>query len=122
MQFEQAPTANFDLHHHFVQQKVKYIIPHRNTFRRLSIGEEIFAPEDQFLDPLGFALEDQLLKPFGEPDSSEEDCPGAPFLWKIVEDATGKHVGFSLGTMHLPHDVVTTADSLASIHHAIAGR
>ncbi|KAL9187382.1 hypothetical protein ACHAXT_001485 [Thalassiosira profunda] len=48
-----------------------------------------------------------------------EECPGTPLLWKIVENASGKHVGFGLGTMHLPVDVVTTDGAYASILAAI---
>mmetsp|Transcript_37403 Transcript_37403/g.79798 ORF Transcript_37403/g.79798 Transcript_37403/m.79798 type:complete len:154 (-) Transcript_37403:2245-2706(-) len=53
--------------------------------------------------------------------NATEDCPGTPFLWKISEDATGKHVGFGLGTMHLPVDVVTTDHAYSSIKAAIEG-
>jgi len=57
----------------------------------------------------------------GEEGEVNEDCPGTPYLWKIVEDATGKHVGFGVGTMHLPHDVVLTEASYNSIRSAIEG-
>lgn len=51
----------------------------------------------------------------------EANCPGTPFLWKIIDDATGNHVGFGLGTMHLPSDVVTTEDAFFSIVSAVNG-
>ena len=53
--------------------------------------------------------------------TAPDDCPGTPFLWKITEDATGKHVGFGLGTMHLPLDVVTTQAGYISIEAVITG-
>ena len=51
----------------------------------------------------------------------ESTCPGTPFLWKITEDATGNHVGFGVGTMHLPADIVTTDEAYDSIISAIGG-
>ena len=51
----------------------------------------------------------------------DDDCPGTPFLWKIVENATGEHVGFGVGTMHMPFDVVLTEPSWNSIRSAIEG-
>jgi hypothetical protein len=57
----------------------------------------------------------------GEGGAVDDDCPGTPFLWKIVEDATGEHVGFGVGTMHLPYDVVLTEASYNSISSAIEG-
>mmetsp|Transcript_8298 Transcript_8298/g.13693 ORF Transcript_8298/g.13693 Transcript_8298/m.13693 type:complete len:437 (-) Transcript_8298:124-1434(-) len=48
-----------------------------------------------------------------------EDCPGTPFLWKIIDDKSGNHVGFGLGTLHLPVDLVLTDHAYASIIHAV---
>ena len=55
-------------------------------------------------------------------EQAETDCPGAPFLWKIVETDSGKHVGFGLGTMHLPPDLVLTEEAYASIINAVEGK
>ena len=52
----------------------------------------------------------------------EESCPGTPFLWKIVEDATGNHVGFGIGTIHLPPDLAVTDEALISIVNAVEGK
>ena len=52
-------------------------------------------------------------------EATEENCPGTPFLWKIIEDATGRHAGFGVGTMHLPFDIVATPEATASIMAAI---
>ncbi|KAL7426703.1 hypothetical protein ACHAXH_000427 [Discostella pseudostelligera] len=49
----------------------------------------------------------------------EESCPGTPFLWKIVENSTGNHVGFGIGTMHLPPDLVTTNKTFDSLISAV---
>lgn len=51
----------------------------------------------------------------------EANCPGTPFLWKIIEDVTGSHVGFAVGTMHLPADIVSTEEAYYSIISAIGG-
>jgi hypothetical protein len=53
--------------------------------------------------------------------TEEASCPGTPFLWKIIEDATGNHVGFGVGSMHLPGDVVSTEEAYYSIISAIGG-
>lgn len=50
----------------------------------------------------------------------EVDCPETPYLWKITENDSGKHVGFGLGTMHLPPELVLSDDAYASIFSAIA--
>eukprot|EP00578_Thalassiosira_sp_NH16_P001750 CAMPEP_0181134872 /NCGR_PEP_ID=MMETSP1071-20121207/32320_1 /TAXON_ID=35127 /ORGANISM="Thalassiosira sp., Strain NH16" /LENGTH=495 /DNA_ID=CAMNT_0023221421 /DNA_START=42 /DNA_END=1529 /DNA_ORIENTATION=- len=52
-------------------------------------------------------------------EGEESSCPGTPFLWKITDDDNGKHVGFAVGTMNLPGDVVLTAESWKAIGHAI---
>ncbi len=52
---------------------------------------------------------------------NEASCPGTPFLWKIVEDATGNHVGFGIGTMHIPPDLAVTDEALVSIVNAVEG-
>ena len=52
----------------------------------------------------------------------ETDCPGTPFLWKIIEDKSGKHVGFGLGTMHLPAELILTEEAYASILSAVEGK
>eukprot|EP00985_Skeletonema_marinoi_P013310 scaffold6578_cov141-Skeletonema_marinoi.AAC.8 len=46
-------------------------------------------------------------------------CPGNPFLWKIIEDESGKHVGFGVGTLHFPSDLALTDDAYGSIIHAV---
>ena len=51
----------------------------------------------------------------------DDDCPGTPFLWKIVQNATGEHVGFGVGTMHMKKDVVLTEASWTSTLSAIEG-
>lgn len=51
-----------------------------------------------------------------------DDCPGTPMLWKLTEDSTGKHVGFGVGTMHMPADVVVTEGAYNSLLSAIAGK
>lgn len=53
--------------------------------------------------------------------TEEASCPGTPFLWKIIEDSTGNHVGFGVGSMHLPGDVVSTEEAYYSIISAIGG-
>ena len=54
--------------------------------------------------------------------NDDESCPGTPFLWKIIEDATGDHVGFGVGTMHLPPDLALTDEAWDSISSAIEGK
>ena len=49
----------------------------------------------------------------------EGDCPGGAFLWKIVRDETSEHVGFGLGTIHVPTSEATSEESLASIMNAV---
>ena len=61
----------------------------------------------------------QQLERFTETDV---DCPGTPMLWKITEDSTGKHVGFGVGTMHMPADVVVTEGAYNSLLSAIEGK
>ena len=48
-----------------------------------------------------------------------DDCPETPFLWKIVENESGNHVGFGLGTMHLPAELVLSDDAYFTIFNAI---
>ena len=48
-----------------------------------------------------------------------DNCPGGAFLWKIVRDETNEHVGFGLGTMHVPTSEATSKETLASIMHAV---
>ena len=54
-----------------------------------------------------------------EAAQTEDTCPGTPYLWKIIKDETGDHVGFGLGTLHLPADLVLTDNAYASIIHAV---
>lgn len=49
----------------------------------------------------------------------EGDCPGGAFLWKIVRDETSEHVGFGLGTIHVPTSEATSEEALASIMNAV---
>ncbi|EJK70746.1 hypothetical protein THAOC_07868, partial [Thalassiosira oceanica] len=49
----------------------------------------------------------------------EGDCPGGAFLWKIVHDETNEHVGFGLGTVHVPTSEATSEATLASIMNAV---
>lgn len=51
--------------------------------------------------------------------TEDDTCPGTPFLWKIIKDETGEHVGFGLGTLHLPVDLVLTDNAYASIINAV---
>jgi len=51
----------------------------------------------------------------------DQSCPGTPFLWKIVENSTGNHVGFGIGTMHLPPDLATTNKTFDSLISAVEG-
>jgi len=51
----------------------------------------------------------------------EANCPGTPFLWKIIENDTGSHVGFAVGTAHLPADIVLTEEAFGSIISAVVG-
>ena len=50
---------------------------------------------------------------------TEDTCPGTPYLWKIIKDETGDHVGFGLGTLHQPVDLVLTDNAYASIIYAV---
>ncbi len=76
-----------------------------------------------------FVAHDELLRralladqnPHPRRIQEEASCPGTPFLWKIIEDATGHHVGFGVGTMHLPADVITTDEAFGSIISAVTG-
>ena len=54
-----------------------------------------------------------------EAAQTEGTCPGTPYLWKIIKDETGEHVGFGLGTLHRPIDLVLTDNSYASIKSAV---
>ena len=63
----------------------------------------------------------QHYERFTQDTATDESCPGTPMLWKINNIETGKHVGFGVGTMHLPKDVVLTQGSYDSILAAIAG-
>lgn len=49
----------------------------------------------------------------------EDNCPGTPLLWKIVDNESGNHVGFGLGTIHLPTELVLKDSSKESIMNAI---
>ena len=49
----------------------------------------------------------------------DASCPGTPYLWKIIENESGEHVGFGIGTMHLPAELVLTDDAYESILHAV---
>ena len=51
--------------------------------------------------------------------TEEQECPETPFLWKIIDDESGNHVGFGLGTLHLPPELVLSDDAYASIIHVI---
>ncbi|KAL7477618.1 hypothetical protein ACHAW6_003416 [Cyclotella cf. meneghiniana] len=76
----------------------------------------------QFMKKFGDAKSFRTMQPlpyFRNVEQTETDCPGAPFLWKIVEIDSGEHVGFGLGTMHLPPDLVLTEEAYASIIHAV---
>ncbi|KAL3791538.1 hypothetical protein ACHAWO_009745 [Cyclotella atomus] len=53
-------------------------------------------------------------------NAQEVDCPETPYLWKIIENDSGKHVGFGLGTMHVPSDLILSDGSYSSIFSAIA--
>lgn len=78
----------------------------------------------QFMKKFGDAKSFRTMQPlpyFRNVEQTETDCPGAPFLWKIVEIDSGEHVGFGLGTMHLPPDLVLTEEAYASIIHAVEG-
>ena len=63
----------------------------------------------------------QKYERFTQDTATDESCPGTAMLWKINNIETGKHVGFGVGTMHLPKDVVLTQGSYDSILAAIAG-
>ena len=63
----------------------------------------------------------QQYERFTQDTATNESCPGTAMLWKINNIETGKHVGFGVGTMHLPKDVVLTQGSYDSILAAIAG-
>lgn len=49
----------------------------------------------------------------------EEECPETPLLWKIVDKESGNHVGFGLGTMHLPEEILLSDSAKDSIMNAI---
>jgi hypothetical protein len=76
-----------------------------------------------------FLVHDELLRralladqyPRARHIQEQASCPGTPFLWKIIEDATGNHVGFGVGTMHVPADIVTTEEAYGSIISAVSG-
>lgn len=76
-----------------------------------------------------FVAHDELLRralradqnPRARRIQDEATCPGTPFLWKIIENDTGNHVGFGVGTMHLPADIITTEEAYDSIISAILG-
>lgn len=51
--------------------------------------------------------------------NASSSCPGTPYLWKIIENESGEHVGFGIGTMHLPAELVLTDDAYGSIINAV---
>ena len=101
----QLPAASVHVHRHLVGRALRdgEDVPRRTTNNKVGAR----------LPRRGQAVDDTA---FGS-----EECPGTPMLWKIVETSSGKHVGFGLGTMHLPVDVVTTDGAYASILAAIEG-
>lgn len=48
-----------------------------------------------------------------------ENCPETPYLWKIIENNSGSHVGFGLGTMHLPAELILSDDAYFTIFNAV---
>ncbi|CAB9522325.1 Metalloprotease TIKI1 [Seminavis robusta] len=55
---------------------------------------------------------------------SSEECTQDPFLWSIYQTSNSnseEHVGFAVGTMHVPWDVVLTEEAWATIEAAIQG-
>jgi len=94
----QSPAILHRLHHHLVHQQLDDVIrPRQDEGHRRATDQQLHR----------------------DTQGTTDECPGTPFLWKIIDDDTGKHVGFGLGTMHLPHDVVTTPEAFESIKSAI---
>ena len=89
-QLENSPSLEVHIHHDFVQRKLGDILPKRRLKKEdddihisFAREEDIFGDEDD----REYVLEDYLLP------SEEERCPGSPFLWKIIDDSDGTHVG-----------------------------
>jgi len=100
----QHPVAQHRVHRRLIQEKLRDV--------------EFPRPRSQLSTQGQGQRHVQVTTPY----NSTDDCAGEPFLWKITEDATGKHVGFGLGTMHLPVEVVTSVDGFNSILAAIEGK
>lgn len=110
-----APLARYHIQRHSVQEKLRSVAPPPS--RRRAEAPEEDGERNRGDDVRGIGYRRQAAE--SNNDVYTEDCPGAPFLWKIIEDATGSHVGFGLGTMHLPLDVVLTDRSYGSILAAV---
>ena len=91
--------------------------PYAMLQHKLLIRNDISVAHDELLRRA--LLADQY--PRARRIQEQASCPGTPFLWKIIEDATGNHVGFGVGTMHLPADIVTTEEAYGSIISAVSG-
>lgn len=96
------PPALQHLHNRQVQKSLQKNLPRQNA--RHAQDQEVAGGEEQAAD---------------DSPMNSSTCPGSPFLWKIVEDTTDKHVGFGVGTIHLPSDLVTTDGAFASILSAV---
>mmetsp|Transcript_18713 Transcript_18713/g.29375 ORF Transcript_18713/g.29375 Transcript_18713/m.29375 type:complete len:273 (-) Transcript_18713:1110-1928(-) len=114
----ESPAALHHLRHHTVQQKLRNGIPPRLSNQR-PVNKVADVKEWNGDSNVNTQEKSHRYARAESHSTEDEDCPGTPFLWKITEDNTGKHVGFGLGTMHLPANLVTTPAAYASIKAAI---
>lgn len=101
-------TRDMLAHHHHHNHDPFNILWRPEILRRLAPGQQKLPRRRAQVDE-------------GGSNSNSSSCPGTPFLWKIVEDATGDHVGFGIGTMHFPPDVATTDEAFNSLTSAVEG-
>ena len=86
-QFVQGTSAELLAHHYSVHRGLQDFVPDRDVLRRLNKGIE------KMKEDMIFASDEKEIFDTLE-DMAEEHCPGSPFMWKIVENSSGKHVGF----------------------------
>lgn len=110
--FLSSPALVHRLHHDTIRQALRDVLPQPKGSlprRRADVSEQNNGERN---------VDSQLRRHV----QATDECPGTPFLWKIFEDSSGKHVGFGVGTMHLPRDVVATPEAYKSIEAAIGGK
>jgi len=102
--FQDNQASELNLHLNSEHYVLRELLPKQDAIGSIGI-QQAFAPfEDEIL-----AYEDEKLAEMIESflTNAEVDgsCPGSPYVWKIIEDATGSQLGFALGVSY--HSVST---------------